>query len=191
MRLRWMWMVSILWLAVPSLAQSGGKELALTYDWMRGNAPVGGCGCFALNGGGASLAWQLHARIALAAEAGATRASGQDLTLATYMAGPRLRLLSPDRESRIRLAPFAQFLLGGAHASGALAGTAGHSSNAFAFRVGGGLDVPLHSALTLRAIQADYLLTRFPNQVNDRQNILQLGVGLVYRFGGSASRSSR
>jgi outer membrane immunogenic protein len=191
MRLRWMWMVSILWLAVPSLAQSGGKELALTYDWMRGNAPVGKCDCFALNGGGASLAWQLHARVSLAAEAGATRASSQDLTLATYMAGPRLRLLSPDRERRTRLAPFAQFLLGGAHASGALAGTAGHSSNAFAFRVGGGLDVPLHSALTLRVIQADYLLTRFPNQVNDRQNILQLGVGLVYRFGGSASRSSR
>jgi len=191
MRLRWMWVVSILWLAVPSLAQSGGKELALTYDWMRGNAPVGKCDCFALNGGAASLVLRLSPRFALATEAGAARASGQDLTLVTYMAGPRFRLLSPEGESRRRLAPFAQLLLGGAHASGTLAGTPGHSSNAFAFRVGGGLDVPLNGALTLRAVQADYLLTLFPNQVNDRQNIVQLSTGLVYRFGGTGSHSGR
>jgi hypothetical protein len=82
-------------------------------------------------------------------------------------------------------------LLGGSHASGTLAGTAGQSSNAFAFRAGGGLDVPLNGVLTLRAFQADYLFTRFPNQVNDRQNIVQLGAGLVFRFGGSRSHSSR
>ena len=191
MRLRWMWMISILWLAVPSFAQSTGKELALTYSWMRGNAPVGQCDCFALNGGGASLAWQMTPRIALAGDAGAARASSQDLTLATYMAGPRLRLLSPERENRVRLAPFMQILLGGAHASGTLAGTPGHSSNAFAFRVGGGLDAPLKGALTLRVVQADYLLTLFPNQVNDRQNIVQLSAGLVYRFGGAGSRFGR
>ena len=191
MRLRWMWVVSILWLAVPALAQSASKELALTYDWMRANAPVGGCGCFALNGGGASLAWPLSPRIALAAEVGATRASGQDLTLAIYTAGPRFRFLTPERESHNRLAPYAQLLLGGSHASGTLAGTAGQSSNAFAFRAGGGLDVPLNGVLTLRAFQADYLFTRFPNQVNDRQNIVQLGAGLVFRFGGSRSHSSR
>ena len=191
MRLRRMWVVSILCLAVPALAQSAGKELALTYDWMHANAPVGGCGCFALNGGGASLAWPLSPRIALAAEVGATRASSQDLTLATYMAGPRLRLLAPERESRSRVAPFAQLLVGGSHASGTLAGTAGQSSNAFAFRAGGGLDVPITGILTLRAFQADYLFTRFPNQVNDRQNIVQLGAGLVFRFGGPRSHSSR
>jgi peptidoglycan-associated lipoprotein len=186
-----MWVVLILWLAVPALAQSASKELALTYDWMHANAPVGGCGCFALNGGDASLAWQLNPRIALAAEAGAVRASSQDLTMVTYMAGPRLWLLSQERESRSRVAPFAQLLLGGSHADGALAGTAGHSSNAFAFRAGGGLDVPLNGALSLRIIQADYLFTQFPNQVNDRQNIVQLGAGLVFRFGGSRSHSSR
>jgi peptidoglycan-associated lipoprotein len=191
MRLRWIWLVSILWLTVPALAQSAGKELALTYDWMRANAPVGGCGCFALNGGGASLAWPLSPRIALAAEVGATRASSQNLTLVTYSAGPRFRFLTPERESHNRLAPYAQLLLGGSHASGTLAGTAGQSSNAFAFRAGGGLDVPLNGVLTLRAFQADYLFTRFPNQVNDRQNIVQLGAGLVFRFGGSRSHSSR
>ncbi len=84
-----------------------------------------------------------------------------------------------------------QILLGGAHASGTLAGTPGHSSNAFAFRVGGGLDAPLKGALTLRVVQADYLLTLFPNQVNDRQNIVQLSAGLVYRFGGAGSRFGR
>jgi peptidoglycan-associated lipoprotein len=186
-----MWLVSIMWLTVPALAQSAGKELALTYDWMRGNAPVGGCGCFSLNGGSASLAWQLNPRLALAAEAGAARASSQDLTLATYMAGPRLRILSPEKESRSRFLPFTQLLLGGAYASGVLASVSGRSSNAFAFRAGGGLDVPLNGALTLRVIQADYLLTRFPNQVNDRQNIVQLSAGLVYRFGGSRSHSGR
>jgi hypothetical protein len=155
---------------VAYLAQPGGKELALTYNFAmlaphrrrseqnsRNRLPAH------------FLASRMHSRVALAGEAGATHASSQDLTLVTYMAGPQLRLLSPSRESRSRLAPFVQLLLGGAHASGAMASTAGHSSNAFAFRVGGGLDVPLNSALTLRAIQADYLLTLFPSQVNDRQ----------------------
>jgi hypothetical protein len=82
-------------------------------------------------------------------------------------------------------------LLGGSHASGALAGTVSQASNAFALRAGGGLDVPLNDALTLRAIQADYLFTRFPNQVNNRQNIAQLSAGLVFRFGRSRSHSSR
>ncbi len=191
MRLRWIWLVSILWLSVSLLAQSAGKELALTYGGMRANEPVGGCGCFALNGGGASLAWPLSPRIALAAEVGATRASSQDLTLVTYTAGPRFRFLTPERESHDRLAPYAQLLLGGSHASGILAGTAGQSSNAFAFQAGGGLDVPLNGVLTLRALQADYLFTRFPNRVNDRQNIAQFGAGLVFRFGGSRSHSSR
>ena len=191
MRLRWMWLVSILLLAAPSLAQAGGEELALTYNWMRGNAPVGTCGCFALNGGDASLSWKLNPRLALTVEAGATRASSQDLTLATYLAGPRLRLLSPERSTHSRLQPFAQLLAGTAHASGALAGTAGHSSSAFAMRAGGGLDVPLNGFLSLRVVEANYLLARIPNQVNDRQNIVQLGAGLVFRLGRSNGRSRR
>jgi peptidoglycan-associated lipoprotein len=39
---------------------SSGPELSLQYTYLRSNAPVGGCGCFSLQGGNASLAIPLH-----------------------------------------------------------------------------------------------------------------------------------
>jgi len=82
--------------------------------------------------------------------------------------------------------PFSQVLLGGAHASGALtpapSGLAA-SANSFAMTAGGGVDINLTPHLALRAVQADYFLTRFNNGANDQQNNFRVGTGIVYRFG--------
>ena len=71
------------------------------------------------------------------------------------------------------------------HASGQLtpnsSGLAG-SGNGFAMTAGGGLDVTLSHHFSLRAVQADYFLTRFSNSGNDRQNNFRIGAGIVYRF---------
>ena len=182
MRLRWILMAALC-AAVPAMAQTFNGEVALSYNWMRGNTPAGNCNCFALNGGGLEAAWNLTTRWALAAEAGAAQARGEDLTLSYYLAGGRFFVLPADKAHPKRPVPFAQLLLGGAHASGVLAGTTSKSSNDFAFRVGGGFDVPLGRSFALRPLQAEYLLTLFPNRVNGRQNILVLGSGFVYRFG--------
>jgi outer membrane immunogenic protein len=156
------------------------------YTYVRANAPPGGCGCFSLNGANGWLAVNITRSIAVVGEVGAQHASnvvstGADLTLASYLFGPRYTVRKFGR-----LQPFAQVLLGGAHASGALApgnsGLAG-SANGFAAIAGGGLDVRLGEHVSLRAFEADYYFTKFNNSVNDRQNNLRIGAGIYFRFG--------
>ena len=50
---------------------------------------------------------------------------------------------------------------------------------------GGGLDISLTRRIALRALEADYYLTRFDNGVNDHQNNLRIAAGVIVRFGGS------
>jgi outer membrane immunogenic protein len=166
-------------------------EIGGNYSYVRTNAPPGGCGCFSLNGGAGWVGYDLTPKLgtgslALIGEFGGGHASDvnsttANLTLTSYMAGPRLAW------RRGMVSPFAQILLGGAHASGELtptsAGTSG-SANSFAMAAGGGVDIRLTRHLGLRAVQLDYYLTRFMNGVNDQQNNLRVSVGVVWRFGG-------
>lgn len=163
-------------------------EVAIAYDYTHSNTPAGGCGCFRLNGGSASVAVPLHhAGLSVvgdiaAAHAGAISSSGQDLTLSTFTGGLRYSL--PGIHARLR--PFAQILVGVAHASGSLVDGPGSSSDnsgaAFASVTGGGVDLRATHHLSLRLIEADYLLTTFNNGSNDHQNNLRIGTGLVFRF---------
>lgn len=156
------------------------------YTYVRANVPPGGCGCFSLNGGNGWLAFNATKSIAVVGEVGVQHASnvvgtGADLTLTSYLFGPRYTVRRFER-----VQPFAQVLLGGARASGSLApgssGLAG-SANAFATIVGGGLDVRLNEHFSLRAIEANYYFTKFDNGVNDRENNLRIGAGIIFRFG--------
>jgi outer membrane immunogenic protein len=172
---------------LPAGAQSVPvAEAGLSYNYVHTNAPPGDCGCISLNGGSGSIAYNFSRSFSAVADLGAQHASniapaGSDLTLTSYLFGPRYSL-----RNRTRFTPFGQVLLGGAHASGSLApGNGGLSggSNAFAMVAGGGLDIGLTHHIAIRAIEADYYMTRFNNGVNDRQNNLRLGAGLVFRFG--------
>jgi outer membrane immunogenic protein len=172
-----------------ALAQNGPRmDVGLDYNYVRSNVPAGGCGCFGLNGGSGWLSFNFTHSLALVGEIAGQRASnisstGADLSLTSYLAGPRYTWTRAHR-----VAPFAQALVGGAHASGALApGSSGlpGSSNAFAMTAGGGLDIGLTRRIALRAFEADYYLTRFDNGVNDHQNNLRIAVGVVVRLGGS------
>jgi outer membrane immunogenic protein len=161
-------------------------EVGGGYTYVRANAPAGGCGCFSLNGGNGWLAFNATESIAVVGEVGVQHASnvvgtGADLTLTSYLFGPRYTVRRFGR-----LQPFAQVLLGGAHASGSLApGSSGleGSANAFATIAGGGLDVRLSEHFSLRAFEADYYFTKFGNGVNDRENNLRIGAGIIFRFG--------
>jgi peptidoglycan-associated lipoprotein len=161
-------------------------EAGADYNYVHTNAPPGGCGCFSMNGGDGWLAYnfsQSFAAVALVSGQHASNiaGSGADLTLTSYLFGPRYSW----RKSG-RFVPFGQLLLGGAHASGSFApGSAGYpgSSNAFAMTAGAGLDVELTKRFAVRAFQADYYLTHFANGVNDHQNNLRITVGLVLRLG--------
>ena len=54
------------------------------------------------------------------------------------------------------------------------------SDTALAAALGGGVDIKLNDAFAIRAVQADYLMTRF---LDERQDNLRLSFGVVFRFG--------
>jgi hypothetical protein len=55
-----------------------------------------------------------------------------------------------------------------------------------ALSLGGGLDIGVGHHFAIRAIQAEYLMTRFPNVAGTTvtQNNYRLSAGVVLRFGG-------
>jgi peptidoglycan-associated lipoprotein len=169
----------------PATESQPTAELALAYSYVYANAPPAGCGCFSMNGGSAWFAYRLSRSVRVVGEAGAVNrgnvdSTGADLTLSSYLAGPRYSL----RKSG-RFTPFGQVLLGAVHASGALAPAqinAG-SSTAFALAAGGNVDIQLNRRFALRAFQTDYLLTLHPNRVNDHQNSFRLSTGVIFQFG--------
>lgn len=171
----------------PAGARQPRAELALDYTYLRSNAPPGGCGCFNLNGGSATFAWSFKPALALVgdvtvAHSGAASSNGDDLTLSAYTAGIRYS----KRLGQSPFKAFGQVLAGAAHASGSLAEgsnpAATNAGAAFAANVGGGLDLKLNRMLSLRLIDANYLVTTFDNGSNDHQNNLRLSAGVVLHF---------
>jgi len=97
----------------------------------------------------------------------------------TVLFGPRLNLRKFDH-----FVPFAEFLIGFAHAGGALTG--GGSQYTFALAAGGGVDLVLWKHVAWRIAELDYLQTNFTGVgvgANARQNNFRAGSGVVFRFG--------
>jgi outer membrane immunogenic protein len=160
-------------------------ELGVDYNYVRANGPPGECGCFSMNGGNIWAAYNFSHSFSAVAEfsaqhAGNINATGEDLTLFSYLFGPRYTFRKSDR-----WLPFGQVLFGGAHATGSYepspSGGSG-SYNAFSLVAGGGLDANLSRHIGFRAFEVDYYLTHFPNGVNARQNNLRISTGLAFSF---------
>jgi peptidoglycan-associated lipoprotein len=174
--------------SAPATDKPFHSELALSYSYVRSNAPPGGCGCFSLNGGSATFAWPVKpGSLAVAGEvtiahAGAAASTSDSLTLSAFTAGARYL----PRLGRSPLQPFGQALIGLAHSTGTLVqGSNPGATNAgaaFAANLGGGLDLRASPRFSVRLIEADYLVTTFDNGVNNHQNNLRIGAGLVMRF---------
>jgi hypothetical protein len=179
-------------MATAAMAQatsgvSHDGDLALAYHWVHTNAPPGGgCGCFALNGAGLSGSWNLGPQLAAVAEisvdhTASALASKDSLTLTSYMAGVRYRIMQPRMDGRHTLQPFVQLLVGGAHAGGGITGVADGTS-ALAGRLGGGVDMPLTDGIAVRLIQADFYYTGFQNGADNHQNNTLVGAGIIVRW---------
>jgi outer membrane protein OmpA-like peptidoglycan-associated protein len=156
-----------------------------------------------LNGGSASLAFNLNRYLGLVADFGAYTNSQMQFTggytstvnvdnsnvaLLTYLFGPRFSFRKYER-----ITPFAQVLFGGVHANPVvLTGctfscTLLPAQDAFAMTAGGGLDLRVHRHFAIRIIQAEYSMTRFASYTTGTtgtQNDMRLSAGLVFRFGG-------
>jgi hypothetical protein len=167
-----------------SLSVGGG------YTFVRTNV-LPGCNCVGLQGGSAELQYHFVPHLAALADVTVAHRSGitpdgYSLTQSTYALGLRYWPTQP----RARLRPFADLSLGAAHASGNLSpgNVFGGSSTAFAMEAGGGLHISLGRRWILQPIQAEYLLTTFPNNAANRQNDIRLSSGLLLRMGRDATR---
>lgn len=168
-------------------------DVSLGYNYIRANSPPAACTCFSMNGGYASAAYHATNWLSVAGEFTGGHASkistlGQDLTLTTYLFGPRVQ------HPMSRFVPFAQILFGGAHGSDSYFPSGGSyttSASSWAFSAGGGADFSLNRRFSIRAVNVQYLRTAFPNGANNSQNHLMVGAGIVVKFGGrSATRAS-
>jgi opacity protein-like surface antigen len=141
---------------------------------------------FNLNGGEASLAYNANRCFSGVIDFGGYRTSqlisGEpgDFkgNMWTYLFGPRISYRHLGR-----FTPFAQTLFGIAHATSDTF-LVGNQTN-FAMTVGGGFDYRLSHRLSVRLIQADYLLTRFKEfEASGRptQNNVRLSTGVVFHF---------
>jgi len=171
--------------AIPTGSMVSG-DAAVTYHWVRSNTQPGECGCFDLSGGSLSGSWSFHPRWAAVSEisgeyAGNGPSTGNSLTLASFLAGVRYSLPNSWQRGTHGLQPFGQLLLGASHSGGGIAGE-GDGAFAFATRRGGGIDLPVRSHFAVRIIQIDYDLTEFRNSINNHQNNLLLGCGIVFRW---------
>jgi outer membrane immunogenic protein len=173
---------------VKMLAQGQpSQEIAIDYTYVHTNAPPGGCGCFSMNGGGGSYAYHFGPQFAMVADVEAVHASkidgtGADLTLTSFLAGPRFYYRRP----AARWVPYGQALVGAARGTGGLAAAnsdGAASYVAFSSTLGGGLEYNLSHTVTLRVVEVNYFITTFPNMVNGRQNNLRVTVGVAYHFG--------
>lgn len=166
--------------ASRSEAKSSHLEVAGQFTAVYANAAPGDCGCFFMVGVGAQMAAVRHNGLAVVVDYGRTQASningyGHDLTLSTYMAGPRYYAVR-----REKVAVYGQVLAGAAHTDSNYAIDDGVTR--FGAQIGGGMDYKLAPKIRWRVFEADYLLTRIPNAKNEIQNQTRLSSGIVFRF---------
>jgi hypothetical protein len=199
MRTILMTLIALLGSTLTSAAQSSivPRETGLRYSEQLSNGPAGDCGCFRLQGAAVDAYWRIRhfqflqtvdgsgdGRFGIAADIGVEHTgnvdgAGYGLTLATFNAGPRLKL--PVKSAQI----FVQTLFGLAHGFNSefpRRDMLVSSANSFAFDVGGGVDYRINRRLSLRVLQLDYLRTALPNNTNNWQNNLRIGAGIIVRL---------
>lgn len=159
-------------------------DLAFGYNYIDSNAPPGGCHCFSMNGGFVSGDVSVTNWLSFVGEVTGNHAShisslGQNLTLTTFLGGPRASL------HLRRVTPFGEALFGAVRGTGSYFPTATSSTSSassFGFSTGGGMDIALSRHFDLRALNVKYLRSSLPNGVEDTQNEFQISTGIVFRF---------
>lgn len=94
----------------------------------------------------------------------------------TYLVGPRVNFRHG------KFTPFVQALFGGVRTTDGIAQSTGTENN-FAMTTGGGIDFKLSKRVSLRPIQAEYFMTKIPDGLNNRQDNLRIGAGIVLHLG--------
>ncbi len=159
-------------------------EIGGMFDYVNFN-PGEGFSSFNNYGGSGSFTWNTTRYLGLTEELGglnfnrSVNGVSEHGGITTFLFGPRLNLRRFDY-----FIPFAEFLVGSAHAGIPMTGT--NSETSFALAAGGGVDIALSRFIVWRFAEIDYLKTYFSGASLGqfyRQNNLRLGTGIVLRFG--------
>jgi hypothetical protein len=164
-------------------------DVAVTYSAQRGT--VLGGGDFWAQGGSAEVAATFYHGLGMAMNIAGTHTSnispsGVALTTVTSTFGPRYTWSHPLHQKSVKgFSLFGQTLIGVAQGlDSVFPSPAGAQSDAqdFALQAGGGVDLLLSRHFAVRALQADWVRTQFPNGASNVQNNLRLGAGIVFRL---------
>jgi len=158
-------------------------EFGANYNYFHANAPPGQCGCFSLNGGSGTVVYNITPAWAGVADIMVGHATNvdnslQNITIFNYLFGPRYTLRSTKR-----FVPYAQILIGGAKEDVNFQFTI--NRNSFGFLGGGGVTMALRHRFGLTLGEVDWVYTRIPNAINDRQNDLRIATGITYHLGAN------
>ncbi|MHB8217745.1 MAG: outer membrane beta-barrel protein [Candidatus Sulfotelmatobacter sp.] len=131
-------------------------------------------------GGGGQLEYNLKNWLGVVGDLAGFYATSSDGSFAggvfTYLLGPRVNF------RRGKFTPFVQALFGGVRTTDGIAQSTGAENN-FAMTAGGGIDVKVSRNVSVRPIQAEYFMTKIPDGLNNRQDNLRIGVGIVFHLG--------
>lgn len=179
-------------------------DLFFGYSFVRANS-ARSIPAFTMNGGLGTFGYNFNNHIGLEAEIGGYHNGNIngimfDTTIMPYLFGPRF---SYGRSKKFD--PYVHFLFGATHLTTSVpvtltptpTSTATETTTRlkaaqdnFTMAIGGGIDLKLNKAVTLRPIQFDYFMTRLedfgqlgPSQ-NRNQHNLRYAAGLMFTFGG-------
>lgn len=170
----------------PATYASARGEIAVGYSYLHTNAPVGGCGCFNMNGFTVQAAFPVDRKgfsmvgdLTVETKTNVL-GTGTSLTLGSFSGGARYRFI------RGRWEPFGEVMAGGIQATGGYSKigitSAASATMSFAGTLGGGVDLRLNPRWSLRLVEADYFATTFDNGSNNHQNNLRVITGLAFHF---------
>jgi hypothetical protein len=178
-------------LLTVSLRAQGHQEVDLAVTYTAQHSNLVSTPTFWQQGGSVELSTQTYRGLGIAANIAGTTIdsaanSGVGLTMVTTTFGPRYTWYRPAGAAKKRsISIFGQGLIGEAHGLNSyFPSSTGVQTdyNSFALQVGGGVDVDLSRHFAVRAIQADWLRTQFPNSTTNVQNSFRLAAGIVVRF---------
>jgi len=169
---------------VKAQEQASKLEAYGGYYYVRFNVNASAAGggpaeSFNGNGGGGQLEYNTNNWLGVVGDLagyGATATTNGALVggAFTYLFGPRVNF----RHGKVT--PFVQALFGGIYTTAGIGTSA--SENNFAMTAGGGIDVKVSKHVSVRPIQAEYFMTKIPDNLNNRQDNLRIGAGIVVRL---------
>lgn len=177
--------------AVATGSASGHQEVDLAVTYTAQYSNLVSDPTFWHQGGSIEFSTQTYRGFGIAANIAGTQIgnaanSGVGLSMVTATFGPRYTWYKSIGGARKKsLSIFGQGLIGEAHGFNSYFPTAAGSLtdyNSFALQVGGGVDIGLSRHFAIRAVQADWIRTQFPNSTSNIQNTFRIGAGVVLRF---------